>query len=101
MSNELFKQIANEIKKQITRLNLVDKFTLFKADEFSFTNRAMTQNKGNYYKIGYVMEIHHPLTGYKIIVDNSIEDVEIAATEILGVMVKDFTGYFNNNPTRN
>lgn len=95
MTNELFEKIANEIKSQITKLNLQDKFMLFKADEFAFKNNVVHSNKGNYYILKYVMEIHHPLTGYRIVIDSNIDDVEIAAAEIVAILVKDFTEYYN------
>ena len=96
MTNELFEKIANEIKSQITKLNLQDKFMLFKADEFAFKNNVVHSNKGNYYILKYVMEIHHPLTGYRVVIDSNIDDVEIAAAEIVAILVKDFTEYYNN-----
>jgi hypothetical protein len=97
MTNALFEQTANEIKKQITKLNLTENFTLFKADEFAFSNRVVSNNQGALYNIMYVMEIHHPLTGYKIAINTNIEDVEIAAGEIIRVMVKDFAEHFKNS----
>ena len=94
MTNELFEKVSTEIQKQITKLNIAENFTMFKADEFSFSNRVVKNNQGALYNIMYVMEIYHPLTGYKIAVNTNIEDVEIAASEIIQVMVKDFVEHF-------
>ena len=94
MTNELFEKVSSEIQKQITKLNITENFTLFKADEFSFSNRVIKTNQGAFYNIMYVIEIYHPLSGYKIAINTNIEDVEIAAGEIIRVMVKDFMEHF-------
>ena len=96
MTNALFEQTANEIKSQITKLNLTANFMLFKADEFSFSNHVVMNNQGSLYNIMYVMEIHHPLTGYRVSINTNIEDPEIAAGEIIRVMIKDFSEHFKS-----
>ena len=86
MTSEKVELIIKEVKKQITRLNMVENFTLFKADEFSFKNTVGVFPQGNVYNINHSIEIYHPLTGYRIVVNMYVEEVEEAAKAIIMIL---------------
>lgn len=95
MTNEFFENVINEVKSQITKLNLTKNFTLFKADEFGFTNKIAVTSHGGIYDISNGIEISHPLTGYHVLINTNVDNVEVSASVIIEILVNDFTNHFN------